>query len=112
MKIIPSFLMTLSVIFVAPNAVSQVLRSSDFNTLATTSSEDLSGVESRSIEDWNWGLGGEFPDPKPSTPLDSDSLNLDLYETKVRTLNETYEDLDNQLGDYQRPTSRFPILDF
>ncbi|MDJ0729456.1 MAG: hypothetical protein QNJ33_05620 [Crocosphaera sp.] len=112
MKIIPSILITFSVIFITPNAVSQVLRSSDFNTLATTSSKDLRGVEPRTIEDWNWGIGGEFPEPQASTPLDSNNFDLDLYQTRVRKLNETYQDLDYQLGDYQRPTSRFPVVDF
>ncbi len=112
MKVIPSILITVSVIFIAPNAVAQVLRSSDFNTLATTSSEDLEGVEPRTIEDWNWGLGGEFPEPQSSTPLDSSSLDMDLYETRVRRINETYEDLNYQVGDYFRPTYRFPVVDF
>ncbi len=112
MKIIPSILITVSVVLIAPNAVSQVLRSSDFNTLATTSSEDLGGVEPRSIEDWDWGVGGEFPTSQSSTPLDSSSLGMDLYQTRIRRLNETYEDADYQLGDYQRPTYRFPVVDF
>lgn len=112
MKVIPSILIVVSVILFAPKAVSQVLRSSDFNTSATTSSEDLAGVEPRTIEDWNWGVGGEFPQPQESTPLNSRNFDLDLYETRVRRLNEAYEDADYNMGDYQRPTSRFPVVDF
>ena len=112
MKVIPSILITVSVILVAPNAVAQVLRSSDFNTLANTSSEDLGGVQPRTIEDGDWGVGGPFPTPQTSTPLDSSTLDLDLYETRVRRLNETYEDLNYQVGDYFRPTHRFPVVDF
>ncbi|MGK7957341.1 MAG: hypothetical protein AB4063_19135 [Crocosphaera sp.] len=112
MNIIPSILISFSVILVAPKAVSQVLRSSDFNNLATTSSEDLTGVEPRTLEDWNWGIGGEFPEPQTSPPLNSSEFDLDLYETRVRQLNDAYQDLDYQLGDYDRPTRRFPVVDF
>ncbi|MDJ0658317.1 MAG: hypothetical protein QNJ42_02385 [Crocosphaera sp.] len=112
MKVIPSLLITFSLLSITPSVVSQVLRSSDFNTLATTSSEDLTGVQPRTIEDWNWGLGGEFPDPKPSPPLESSNFDLDLYETRVRQLNDAYQDSDYQLGDYERPTRRFPVVDF
>ncbi|MDJ0845851.1 hypothetical protein [Crocosphaera sp.] len=106
MKIIPSLLITVSVLFIAPSAVSQVLRSSDFNTLATTSSEDLMGVQPRTIEDWNWeAIGGEYPIiVRP--PSES------RYEIRVRQLNEAHQDSDDHLGDYDRPTRRFPVVDF
>ncbi len=112
MKVITSMLITLSVILSTPDAVSQSLRSSDFNLLSTSSSDDLTGVEPRTPEDWNWEVGGEFPQYQTSLPLDSTSLNLDLYETKLENLNNTYDVLDYQLGDYQRPTRRFPFAEF
>ncbi|MDJ0580251.1 hypothetical protein [Crocosphaera sp.] len=113
MKIIPSVLITVSVLLVAPNAVGQVRRSSDFNTLATTSSEDLGRVESRSIEDWPWAFGPSI-EPIPGLtpyPLRPDPT-ISLDEIKRRNLNEAYQDVDNQLGDYQRPTYRSPVVDF
>ncbi len=112
MKVIPSIVITLSVILIPSNALSQVLRSSDFNRLATTSSEDFSGVEQRTFQDWDWGVGGPFPQAQTSSPLDSSSLNLDLYETKIEKLNNTYNDLEYNLGDYQRPTRRLPFAEF
>lgn len=112
MKVIPSIVITLGVIFVPFDAVSQVLRSSDFNTLATTSSEDLRGVEQRTFQDWDWGVGGPFPQAQTSPPLDSSELNLNLYETKIEILNNTYNDLEYNLGDYQRPTRRLPFAEF
>jgi hypothetical protein len=111
MKVIPSVLISFSVLLFTPNVLSQSVRSSDFNTLSTTSSDDLIGVEPRTLNDWNWGLGGELPDPQPPTPLDSTSLNLDIYETKLENLNNTYDTLDYQLGDYHRPTHRFPFAE-
>ena len=83
MKIIPSILITVSVVLIAPNAVSQVLRSSDFNTLATTSSEDLGGVEPRTIEDWDWGVGGPFPTSQSSTPLDSSLVQIHAKTARI-----------------------------
>ncbi|WP_107670544.1 hypothetical protein [Cyanothece sp. BG0011] len=111
MKVIPSILITFSLISMAPKAVSQVLRSSDFDSLATTSSEDLTGVEPRNIDNWNWGLGGEFPEREPSPSLESSNFDLDLYETRVRQLNDAYQDTDYNFGDYDRPTRRFPLVD-
>ncbi|MGK7939321.1 MAG: hypothetical protein AB4062_04030 [Crocosphaera sp.] len=112
MKVIPSIVMTLSVIIIPSNALSQVVRSSDFNRLATRSSEDLRGVEQRNFQDWEWGVGGEFPQSQTSLPLDSNNLNLDLYEIKIEKLNNTDNDLEYNLGDYQRPTRRLPFAEF
>ncbi len=112
MKVIPSIVITLSVIIVPSNALSQVLRSSDFNSLVTTSSEDLRGVEQRTFQDWDWGIGGLFPQTQTSSPLDSNNLDLNLYETRIETLNNTSHDLEYRLGDYQRTTRRLPFAEF
>ncbi|MEA5510587.1 hypothetical protein VB715_12505 [Crocosphaera sp. UHCC 0190] len=112
MKVIPSIFITLSVILISPNAVAQVANSDDFNALANTSSRDLTGIESRSAADWPWAVGGEYSEPQESLPLDSTSLDLDYYDAKLENLNNTYEPLDRQLGDVERPTSRFPFAQF
>ena len=113
MKAIPSFLLLFSVISLTPNAVAQSVRSDDFNSLSTTSSQDLMGVEPRQRTDEDWAVGGQYraASIEPER-YDSNSLNLDLYQIKVDKLNRTYELHDRQLGDTQRPTSRFPFAEF
>ncbi|MDJ0507810.1 MAG: hypothetical protein QNJ64_00920 [Crocosphaera sp.] len=102
----------MSVVLIPFDAVGQALLSSDFNTSATTSSEDLRGVEQRTFQDWDWAVGGPFPQAQTSPPLDSNELNLNLYETKIQILNNSSNDLEYRLGDYQRPTRRFPFAEF
>ncbi|HAC62201.1 MAG TPA: hypothetical protein DCF68_01370 [Cyanothece sp. UBA12306] len=112
MKAIPSFLLGLSLIAITPNAIAQTVRSDDFNSLANRNSQDLMGVQPRSIEDWPWAVGGKYPEPQESEPLDSTALNLDYYEARIESLNESYELNDTQLGDVSRPTRRLPFAQF
>ncbi len=76
------------------------------------SAKDLAGVEPRTLEDWNWAVGGKYTDYIQPEPYDSNSLGLDAYQTRIEKLNDTLEVNDRQLGDVQRPTRRLPFAEF
>jgi hypothetical protein len=76
------------------------------------SAQDLAGVEPRTVEDWNWAVGGKYTDYIEPEPYDSSSLGLDAYQAKIEKLNDTLEVNDRQLGDVQRPTRRLPLAEF
>ena len=76
------------------------------------SAQDLAGVEPRTLADWNWAIGGQFPEILEPDPYDSNNLDLDGYQTRIEKLNNTLEINDNQLGDVQRPTRRLPLVEF
>ena len=76
------------------------------------SAKDLTRVEPKILEDWNWAVGGKYTNQRQSEYYNSNELSLDAYQVKVEKLNNTLEINDRQLGDVQRPTRRLPFAEF
>ena len=76
--------------------------------------QDLGGTESKTIEEWLGGVGGEYVSTDETINDEATRYKFDQnsYEAKTEALNLTLEGHDASLGDVQRPTRRFPLINF
>lgn len=112
-RLLTAILSTATIALFSTVAVAEELNtyySSDFVETSATTSNQLAGVESRSVSEWGWGVGGEYADATETESVYQQEKNA--YQVKVDQLNLTLEQKDGNLGDTQRITRRIPFTQF
>ncbi len=109
--IFPFFVISSLSSWLSPPAKAQILvkqqREQNLITNKNTA-KDLEGVEAKNITDWNWAIGGEYPNDIDLDEITSFSFSKmvdfsDSYEIQTKTINEMLNNRVKQ-QDYRNST--------
>ncbi|MGK7875608.1 MAG: hypothetical protein AB4426_20605 [Xenococcaceae cyanobacterium] len=76
----------------------------------TGTAQDLEGVQARTLSDWPWAVGGQYPQ---ATETNYQVKQEGLFnQPQIERLNLTLDVADENVGDTNRITRRLPLIKF